>query len=164
MNQILSPMFTGKEFDAALKGYASEKEGRSSNAFTNLRKKNDFFNDVSSKSEVNTQVESFINLISEMDRDNFGNRYVILSFILDFCKYLERDFLFNIKNKKDFVEMKERVGLFIEQILETNKKFSQNAKLHTIEHLLDYYGILLEALEEPQEESASGIWSGNNLW
>jgi hypothetical protein len=160
-------MFTGKEFDAALKAYANEKEGSSSNAFTNLRKKNDFFSDVASKEDLNTQTENFINLISEMDRENFSNRYVILSFMLDFCKYLERDFLFNIKNKRDFIEMKEKVGGFIEKILETNKNFSQNAKLHTIEHLLEYYGILLDAKEDStiaQEGEDMGIWSGNKLW
>ncbi len=158
-------MFTGNEFDAALKAYASEKNGRSSNAFTNIRKKNDFFSDVASNEDVSLQVENFINLISDMDRESFENRYVILSFILDFCKYLERDFLFNIKRKKDFVEMKEKVNSFIEKILEANKAFSQNAKLHTIEHLLEYYGILLDALEEPEpEEEDQGIWSGNNLW
>ena len=159
-------MFSAEEFDEALKAYGSEKDGRSSNAFTNLRKKNNFFSGVGSKEEVNTQIEQFIELISEMDREGFTNRYVILSFILDFCKYLERDFLFNIRNKKDFMEMKEKVAGFIEKVLEANKTFSQNAKLHTIEHLLEYYGILLDALEDsPQEESdEEGIWSGNNLW
>lgn len=159
-------MFGGNEFDEALKAYGSEKDGRSSNAFTNLRKKNDFFADVGSREEVNRQIESFINLISEMDRESFANRYVVACFILDFCKYLERDFLFNIKNKRDFVEMKDRVSGFIEKILAANKTFSQNAKLHTIEHLLEYYGILLEALEEPtpSEEEDMGIWSGNKLW
>jgi hypothetical protein len=158
-------MFTGNEFNEALKAYASEKNARSSNAFTNIRKKNDFFSDVASNGDVNLQAENFINLISEMDRENFENRYVILSFILDFCKYLERDFLFNIKSRKDFVEMKEKVGGFIEKILDANKTFSQNAKLHTIEHLLEYYGILLDALEDPgPEEEDQGLWSGNNLW
>jgi hypothetical protein len=158
-------MFTGNEFDAALKAYENEKKSRSSNVFTNVRSKNDFFNDIGSKEDVNTQIENFINLISEMDRESFSNRYVILSFILDFCKYLERDFLFNIKNKKAFIEMKELVAGFIEKVLGTNKTFSQNAKLHTIEHLLEYYGILLDALEEPTlEEEGEGVWSGNNLW
>ncbi|GBE17796.1 hypothetical protein BMS3Abin16_00384 [archaeon BMS3Abin16] len=158
-------MFGGKEFDEALSAYAKEKEGRSNNAFSNLRKSHNFFSDVGSKADVNHQIETFINLISDMGRDSFENRYVILSFILDFCKYLERDFLFNLKSKKDFVEMKEKVSGFIEKILEATKIFSQNAKLHSIEHLLEYYGILLDALEEPEPEAAEeGIWSGNNLW
>lgn len=162
-------MFTGKEFDEALNAYAKEKEGRSSNAFTNLRKSHSFFSDVGSKADVNSQIETFINLISDMGRESFENRYVILSFILDFCKYLERDFLFNLKSKKDFVEMKEKVSGFIEKVLEANKTFSQNAKLHSIEHLLEYYGILLDALDEPEPEPEpepedQGIWSGNNLW
>jgi ATP-dependent exoDNAse (exonuclease V) beta subunit len=159
-------MFSEKEFDQALKAYQSEKDGRTSNSFTNLRKKNSFFEDVSSKEDLNRQVESFINLISDMDREALSNRYVILSFILDFCKYLERDFLFNIKNKRDFVDMKEKVGGFIDKILEANKNFSQNAKLHTIEHLLEYYGILLDGLEEAPlaTEESSGLWSGNALW
>jgi ATP-dependent exoDNAse (exonuclease V) beta subunit len=159
-------MFSEKEFDQALKAYQSEKDGRTSNSFTNLRKKNSFFEDVSSKEDLNRQVESFINLISDMDREALSNRYVILSFILDFCKYLERDFLFNIKNKRDFVDMKEKVGGFIDKILEANKNFSQNAKLHTIEHLLEYYGILLDGLEEAPlaAEESSGLWSGNTLW
>ncbi len=159
-------MFGGNEFDEALKAYASEKDGRTSNAFTNLRKKNAFFADVGSRDEVNNQIESFINLISDMDREGFANRYVVACFILDFCKYLERDFLFNIKNKRDFVEMKDRVSGFIEKILAANKTFSQNAKLHTIEHLLEYYGILLDALEEPTESEGEdmGLWSGNKLW
>lgn len=158
-------MFTGKEFDEALKAYTSEKDGRASNAYTNLRKNNEFFSDVVSKEEVNRQIEGFINLVSEMDRENFANRYVILCFILDFCKYLEKDFLFNIKSRKEFVEMKEKVWDFIEKILEVNRKFSQNARLHTIEHLLEYYGVLLEALEEsPPEDEDMGIWAGNKLW
>lgn len=158
-------MFGGKEFDEALGAYAKEKEGRSSNAYTNLRLSNSFFSDIGSKTDVNKQIESFIDLISEMGRDSFENRYVILSFILDFCKFLERDFLFNLKSKKDFVEMKEKVSGFIEKILEANKTFSQNAKLHSIEHLLEYYGILLDALEEHEPEPEdSGVWSGNNLW
>ncbi len=168
MLEILA-MFSGNEFDEVLKAYSSEKDGRTSNAFTNIRKKNDFFFDVASNADVSLQAENFINLISDMDRESFENRYVILSFILDFCKYLERDFLFNIKSKKDFVEMKEKVSEFIQKILEANKTFSQNAKLHSIEHLLEYYGILLDALEEPEPEPEpeaedQGIWSGNNLW
>jgi len=159
-------MFTGKEFDEALKAYAVEKKSRSSNAFTDLRRRNDFFADIGSGELVNRQIESFIELISEMDRESFANRYVILCFILDFCKYLERDFLFNIKNRKEFVEMREKVTGFVEKMVEANKKFSQNARLHTIEHLLECYGILLEALEEPaaEEEGEFGIWSGNKLW
>lgn len=159
-------MFAGKEFDDALKAYMSEKEGRSSNTFTNLRKKNSFFNDVKSKEDLNKQIESFINLISEMDRESFAHRYVLLSFILDFCIYLEKDFLFNIKNKKDFIEMKEKIGGFIEKIAQANKNFSQNAKLHTMEHLLEYYGILLDAMEErtTEGEEGMGLWSGNKLW
>ncbi|RMF91164.1 MAG: hypothetical protein D6733_01945 [Methanobacteriota archaeon] len=159
-------MFTGKEFDLALKAYRDEKEGRAANSYTNLRRNNDFFADVVSKEDLNRQIEEFINLISEMDRESFANRYVILSFILDFCKYLERDFLFNIKSKREFSQLKETVGSFIEKILEANRTFSQNARLHTIEHLLEYYGILLDALEgTPQsEEEGLGLWSGNNLW
>jgi hypothetical protein len=159
-------MYTGKEFDEALKAYASEKEGVSNNAFTNLRKKNAYYGDVRSKDDVNTQIENFISLISEMDREKFANRYVILSFILDFCKYLEKDFLFNLKSKKDFVEMKAKIEVFIEKLLEINKDFSKSAKLHTIEHLLEYYGILLDALEEQQqiEDEDMGLWSGNKLW
>jgi hypothetical protein len=158
-------MFAGKEFNEALKAHKSEKEGRATNTYTNLRKDNEFFNDVVSSEDVNGQIETFINLISEMDRESLANRYVILCFILDFCRYLEKDFLFNLKNKREFLEMKEKVANFIEKVLEANKSFSQNAKLHTIEHLLEYYGILLEALEEPQQEDEDvGIWSGNKLW
>ncbi len=158
-------MFAEKEFDEALKAYSVEKDGRTSNAYTNLRKNNKFFFDVMSKEDMNKQIEGFVSLISEMDRESFPNRYVILCFILDFCRYLEKDFLFNIKNRREFTEMKERVGAFIEKILEANKNFSQNAKLHTIEHLLEYYGILLDAIEDtPEDSGEQGIWTGNNLW
>ena len=158
-------MFAEKEFDEALKAYSLEKGGRTSNAYTNLRKNNKFFFNVASKEDMNKQIESFISLISEMDRESFSNRYVILCFILDFCRYLEKDFLFNIKNRREFTEMKDRVGTFIEKVLEANKNFSQNAKLHTIEHLLEYYGILLDAIEDtPEDSSDQGIWTGNNLW
>jgi hypothetical protein len=163
----IQEMFGGKEFDEALSAYAKEKDGRSSNTFTNLRKSHSYFSDIGSRGDLNSQIETFINLISDMSRDSFENRYVILSFILDFCKYLERDFLFNLKSKKEFMEMKEKVSGFIEKVLEANKIFSQNAKLHSIEHLLEYYGILLDALEEPEPEPEpedQGIWSGNNLW
>ena len=157
-------MFAGKEFDETLKAYNNEKDGRAGGTFTTLRKKNAYFDDVASKDDVNAQIESFITLISDMERENLANRFVILSFILDFCKYLERDFLFNIKNKRDFVEMKEKVAGFIEKILEANKTFSQNAKLHSIEHLLEYYGILLDALDNSEPEDETEVWAGNNLW
>lgn len=158
-------MFGPQEFNSSIDAFNREKEGRASNSFTNLRKKNDFFHEIRSKSDVNRQIETFINIISEMDRESFSNRYVISCFLLDFCKYLERDFLFNIKNKKDFMDMKGLVGNLIEKIVGVNKTFSQNAKLHTLEHLLEYYGVLLDSLEEPEGEvEEGGLWGGNNLW
>ncbi len=158
-------MFGDKEFDEALRAYKKEKDSKSSNAFADIRKGNKFFGDIASKEDLNTQIETFINLISEMNREKFENRYVILSFILDFCRYLERDFLFNIKNKRDFLDLKEKVGEFIKSILEANRNFSQSAKLHTIEHLLEYYGILLDAMDESaQTEEEYGLWAGNKLW
>ncbi|RLG58557.1 MAG: hypothetical protein DRN95_04120, partial [Candidatus Hydrothermarchaeota archaeon] len=88
-------MFSEDEFYEALQAYKKETSSRDSNDFTYLRKNNAFFNDIKSKEDIEEQIKIFVELISKMDRDNYANRYVIQVFILEFCKYLDKDFLFN---------------------------------------------------------------------
>ncbi|MFQ5975435.1 MAG: hypothetical protein ACE5J5_03850 [Candidatus Hydrothermarchaeales archaeon] len=163
-------MFAEKEFKQALQAYKEEQTKKGSNAFNALRKRHSFFTDIASKDDISKQVESFTEIISSMDRDLFANRYVVQSFILEFCRYLDKDFLFNIKNSKAFQTLKTKLKEFTGEIYSTHKKFTQNVGLNGLEHLLEDYGILLEHLdldEEATESSADdegGLWVGNKLW
>ncbi|RLG56550.1 MAG: hypothetical protein DRN88_04130 [Candidatus Hydrothermarchaeota archaeon] len=159
-------MFSEDEFYEALQAYKKETSSRDSNDFTYLRKNNAFFNDIKSKEDIEEQIKIFVELISKMDRDNYANRYVIQVFILEFCKYLDKDFLFNITDSKLFFELKELIKKFTNEIYENNKKFMQNLSLHSLEHLLEDYGTLLKymKLEEREEKKVESIWPGNKLW
>ncbi len=160
-------MFSEKEFHEALQAYKRETSSRENNDFTSLRKNNTFFSDIKSKEDVKEQVRAFVELISKMDRDSYVNRYVVQVFLLEFCRYLDKDFLFNITDSKLFFELKELIKKFTNEIYESNKKFTQNLSLHSLEHLLEDYGILLkymELKEKEEEERVESIWSGNKLW
>ena len=157
-------MFGEREFHEALQAYKRGTSSRDNNDFTSLRKNNTFFNDIKSKEGIEEQIKTFIELTSKMDRDNYANRYVVQIFILDFCRYLDKDFLFNITDSKLFFELKELIKKFTNEIYESNKKFTQNLSLHSLEHLLEDYGILLKYRNLEKEEAVESIWSGNKLW
>ncbi|RLF57563.1 MAG: hypothetical protein DRN25_06350 [Thermoplasmata archaeon] len=157
-------MFGKKEFKEAIEAYKRETSTIENNDFTTLRKTHNFFRDVKDKEKIKEQINLFIELISDMDRDAYANRYVIQTFILEFCKYLDKDFLFNIKDGKLFFELRDKIKKFTSEIYENNKKFTQNLSLHSLEHLLEDYGILLKFSKfEEEEEEPKGIW-GSELW
>jgi len=157
-------MFGKKEFKEAIEAYKRETSTIENNDFTTLRKTHNFFRDVKDKEKIKEQINLFIELISDMDRDAYANRYVIQTFILEFCKYLDKDFLFNIKDGKLFFELRDKIKKFTSEIYENNKKFTQNLSLHSLEHLLEDYGILLKFSNfEEEEEEPKGIW-GSELW
>ncbi len=174
-------MFTDKEFKQSLQAYKDEQIKKGSNAFNSLRRKHKFFSDVGSKEDISSQIESFSDIISNMDRDVFASRYVVQSFILEFCRYLDKDFLFNIKSAREFNKLKTGLKDFTGEIYSTNKKFTQNVGLNSLEHLLEDYGILLEHLDLDEvyesvsdesssgdsgddDDSSGGLWMGNKLW
>jgi len=171
-------MFGEVEFSKALKAYEKEISVKSSDAFTTLRKEQVFFSDIRDKDAVDEQVRLFIGLISSMDHDDYTNRYVLQTFLLDFCRYLDKDFLFYITNGKTFFGIKDELKEFTGEIYETNKRFTQNVGLYSLEHLLQDYGSLLkhvdrdeiereEKKEEPQAEPSTGFGSffeGGKLW
>lgn len=157
-------MFGKKEFKEAIEAYKRETSTIENNDFTTLRKTHNFFRDVKDKEKIKEQINLFIELISDMDRDAYANRYVIQTFILEFCKYLDKDFLFNIKDGKLFFELRDKIKKFTSEIYENNKKFTQNLSLHSLEHLLEDYGILLKFSKfEEEGEEPKGIW-GSELW
>lgn len=172
-------MFTESEFKQALNAYKEEQTRKGSNSFNSLRKSHKFFNDIGSKEDISNQIESFTSIISEMDRDAFANRYVVQSFILEFCRYIDKDFLFHIKSAREFQKLKTSMKEFTGVIYITNKKFTQSVGLNSLEHLLEDYGILLEHLEldddkeesyessettESESDNKGGFWGGNKLW
>jgi hypothetical protein len=155
-------MFGKAEYEKALEAYRLETSPNGSDEFTSLRRSNEFFQDVRSREDVEKQVKLFIELISSMDRDSYTNRYVVQTFIQDFCKFLDKDFLFFITDGS-FFEIKEKVKKFTGEIYEINKEYTQRVGLHTLDHLLQEYSALIKFVsgEETQPES---LWSGNRLW
>lgn len=136
-------MFAKEAFNETLIAYNREISKRESDDFTKLKRSHKYFSDITDYETVGEQVDSFVSLISEMDRDEYANRYVILTFIQEFCKYLDKDFLFKLKDPKTFFSMKDRLKEFTGNIYETNKRFTQNVGLFNMEHLLEDYGTLL---------------------
>lgn len=148
-------MFGEEEFQKALKAYEKETTARGSDDFTSLRKTGKFFSDVATAESVKEQVLKFVNLASKMDRDDYGHRYVLQTFILEFCRYLDKDFLFKLTDGKVFFEMKDKLKGFTGKIYESNKKFTQNVSLYSLEHLLEDYGNLLQYIEDERQPRKS---------
>ncbi len=173
-------MFTYQDFEEALKAYEQEIELGGGEEFTQMRKEADFFKDITSKEDVKKQIEEFINIISEMNRESYACRYVVQTLLLDFCKYLEKDFLFKIKDHSTFLELREKTGKFIADIRACYERFTKNIALHTTEHLLEDYALLLRYAEEfsvegkeekeessqplTDEQGASFFWDNTKLW
>ncbi|MEE9474220.1 MAG: hypothetical protein V3V36_00960 [Candidatus Hydrothermarchaeaceae archaeon] len=171
-------MFGEVEFSKALRAYEQEISAKGSDAFISLRRSHVFFSDIKDEDAIDEQVRLFIGLISTMDHDNYTNRYVLQTFVLDFCRYLDKDFLFYITNGQTFFNIKDKLKEFTGDIYEANKRFTQNVGLHSLEHLLQDYGSLLkhvdrdkikqeEEKEEPQAEPSAGFGSffeGGKLW
>lgn len=151
--QIIKIMFTFEEFKVALEAYEKETTSSTSEAFTRLRKEKNFFSDVKSKEELEKQIREFISIISSMNRDSYASRYVAQIFLLDFCRYLDKDFLFYITDHKTFLELRAAIKDFTGEVYETYKRFTQNIALHSLEHLLEDYALLLKF-------SARGFSSG----
>jgi hypothetical protein len=149
-------MFGEEEFAKALKAYEKEISTRGSDEFTSLRRNAKFFSDVTDADTVREQISKFVNLVSNMNRDDYGHRYVLQTFILEFCRYLDKDFLFKLTDGKVFFEMKEKLKDFTGKIYDSNKKFMQNVGLYSMEHLLEDYGTLLRYLGD-QDDRKSGI-------
>ncbi len=157
-------MFGEAEFKLALKAYNTETKSRGSNDFTALRRNNKFFSDVKSKEAVKQQVQEFINLVSNLNHEEYSHRYVTQVFLLEFCRYLDKDFLFSITDGKTFFEMKDKLKDFTGKIYESNKKFTQSVELYSLVHLLEDYGTLLgylqehEATKEAPESIFGSFW------
>ncbi len=153
-------MFGEAEFKLALKAYNAETKSRGSDEFTALRRNNTFFTDIKSKEAVKQQAQEFVNLISNLNRDEYSQRFVVEVFLLEFCRYLDKDFLFAITDGKTFFEMRDKLKSFTGKIYESNKKFTQNAGLYTLTHLLEDYGNLLSYLQEHDvvKESPASIF------
>lgn len=186
--QKFSCMFGEEEFKQALRAYEVETSAQGRDEFTSLRKDNRFFADIASREAVEEQIKLFIRIISGMDRDSYAARYVVQTFILDFCRYLDKDFLFNLTDHATFSEMKEAIREFTGEVYETHKRFTQNISLHSLEHLLEDYGTLLkfadrgikkrrrtqkqkkretkpEVYKEEEENLFSGLWGEEGkLW
>jgi hypothetical protein len=137
-------MFGEEEFRQALRAYELETSAQGKDEFTSLRKGNRFFADIATREAVEEQIRLFIKIISGMDRDSYAARYVVQTFLLDFCRYLDKDFLFNLTDHATFAEMKEAIKEFTGEVYETNKRFTQSISLHSLEHLLEDYGTLLK--------------------
>ncbi|WP_456475650.1 hypothetical protein [Candidatus Pyrohabitans sp.] len=137
-------MFGEEEFRQALRAYEAETSKQGGDEFTSMRRGNKFFADITSREAVEEQIRLFIGIISGMDRDSYAARYVVQTFLLDFCRYLDKDFLFNLTDHATFSEMKEALRDFTGEIYEANKHFTQNISLHSLEHLLEDYGTLLK--------------------
>ncbi len=137
-------MFGEAEFRQALSAYARETSKRGGDEFTALRRSQKFFLDIKSKEKVEEQIRLFADMVSKMDRDEYSHRYVLQSFLMEFCKYLDKDFLFSITDGKSFFRLRERLKEFTGEIYDTHKKFTQAIALNSIEHLLEDYGTLLK--------------------
>ncbi len=182
-------MFGEEEFRQALRAYELETSAQGRDEFTSLRRSNSFFADITSREGVEEQIRLFIKIISGMDRDSYAARYVVQTFLLDFCRYLDKDFLFNLTEHATFAEMKEAIREFTGEVYETNKRFTQSIALHSLEHLLEDYGTLLKFAdrgirkrkrvqrrrkkekkpevyrEEEEENPFSGLWGEEGkLW
>lgn len=147
-------MFGEEEFDRALKAYEKEITVRGSDDFTSLRRTGRVFADITTADAVKEQVVKFVNIASKMDRDDYGHRYVLQTFVLEFCRYLDKDFLFKLTDGKVFFEMKDKLKDFTGKMYESNKKFTQNVALYSMEHLLEDYGNLLRYLEGQKEKKS----------
>lgn len=137
-------MFTFEDFQKAIRAYNSETRPSGTDEFSRLRKEGQFFSDIKSREDVENQVKIFAGIISEMQRDSFAPRYVVQSFLMDFCKYLEMDFLFNLTDHRTFLTMKKTMKGFTEEIQENDRKFRENIGSNSLDHLLEDYGILLK--------------------
>jgi hypothetical protein len=167
-------MFGEEEFKDALLAYEMETSPTGNDEFTHLRKQNTFFEDIRTEESFREQIRLFVQHISGMDRDDYKNRYVLQTFLLEFCRYLDKDFLFTITEGKTFFSLKKRLKEFTGSIYETHKRFTQAIALHSLEHLLEDYGNLLRFLQEEEEETlesrageggeGTGFWAGNKLW
>lgn len=174
-------MLTYKEFEEALRAYKQETELEGGEEFTKLRRGAKFFRDIVSRDDVKKQIEEFVNIISEMDRESYMCRYVVQTLLMDFCKYLEKDFLFKIKDHSTFLELREKTGKFVSEIYSCHERFAKKIALHTTEHLLEDYALLLKYIEvfsgeekEEKEETQSqpltqenqsySFWNSDKLW
>ncbi len=183
-------MFTFEEFKAVLGAYEKETTSNSSDAFTTLRQTRNFFSDVKSREELENQMREFISIMSLMDRDSYASRYVVQIFLLDFCRYLDKDFLFYITEHKTFLELRAAIKSFTGEVYETYNRFTQNISLHSLEHLLEDYALLLkfsgegfirreESVNEEEEsknkadnkseskaeeQNFSSLWDEGKLW
>tara|TARA_B100001964_G_C14233612_1_gene601309 strand:- start:1127 stop:1627 length:501 start_codon:yes stop_codon:yes gene_type:complete len=166
-------MFTMDEFKKALDAYKLETSPKGKEEFTEIRKNPIFFNDIRTSDAVNKQVKHFIDIISNMNRDNYINRYVLQTFIQDFCKFLDKDFLFFITDSS-FFDIKKKIKEFTGAIYEINKNYTQIVGLFTLDHLLQDYSVLLKFTSSEQYttlqdddatiEAEDGLWGGNKLW
>jgi hypothetical protein len=162
-------MFGQEEFREALIAYTRETSQKGNNDFTELRKRKKYFRDIKDLQGVEKQVDTFVSLISEMDRDEYSNRYVLQTFLLEFCKYLDKDFLFNLKDPRTFYDLKERLKRFTGDVYDTNKRFTQSISLNSLEHLLEDYGTLLKFTESDtsytqDEEETTDTSIFGRLW
>jgi hypothetical protein len=107
-----------------------------------------------------------------MDRDNYTNRYVVQTFIQDFCKFLDKDFLFFITDSS-FFDIKEKIKEFTGEMYEITKNYTQRVGLNSLDHLLQDYSALLKftssdySRRKRKEESSwegESLWGGNKLW
>ncbi len=160
----LISMFGEEEFRQALSAYEAETSSRSSGEFTALRRGYRFFRDIRTREDVKEQLVSFIGIISGMDRDRHACRYVVQTFLMDFCGYLTKDFLFALTDHGEFTEMKEWVRRFTGEVYEIHKRFTQSVSLHSLEHLLEDYGTLLKFSRELSGGGGGGGSSGENLF
>mgnify|MGYP001583416401 CR=1 FL=1 len=163
-------MFGEDQMLDAIQAYEMETSPKGNDEFTNLRRKHDFYKDIRSEEAAREQIKLFIRLISNTDRDEYKNRYVVQTFLLEFCRYLDKDFLFSITDGRTFFSTKDKMKGFTGAIYEAHKRFTQSIALNSLEHLLEDYGTLLryaepEAYEEKKEGGeGAGLWSGNKLW
>lgn len=165
-------MFGKEEFDKALEAYKRETSPGGKDEFTALRKSNAFFKDIRTQESVDEQVKLFIDIVSNMDRDNYTNRYVVQTFIQDFCKFLDKDFLFFITDSS-FFDIKEKIKEFTGEMYEITKNYTQRVGLNSLDHLLQDYSALLKftssdhSRRKRKEESSwegESLWGGNKLW
>jgi len=63
---------------------------------------------------------------------------------------------------KTFFQLKDRLKELTGEIYETNKKFTQNVGLNSMEHLLEDYGTLLKfaRFDVPEPEEGTGGGTG----
>lgn len=163
-------MFTYEEFELALEAYEKETSSTKSDAFTRLKKEKDFFSDIRNREKMEEQVKEFINIISSMNRDGFASRYVAQAYLLEFCRYLDKDFLFYITDHSTFRELRGAIREFTGSVYETNKRFTQNIALNSVEHLLEDYALLLKFSERGFGNEGKGgqgffsLWDEGKLW